>query len=335
MAQHDSSYHLLFSHPELVEDLLRHFIPEDWVAQLDFSRMERVNAKLHAEGLDQRDGDLIYRIQYRDGSGEIYLYLLLEFQSRPDKWMALRTLVYVGLLYQQLIKEKRLTESNQLPPVFPLVLYNGDSPWHSPEDLQSLIALPANTPLWQWQPQMRYYLLDESRYPEGKTGSLAGTLFRIENSNDIKALRDSIQALEQQIPETEPSLRRAFAVWIYYVLAPHKGLQLDKREVQDLTEVREMLATRVKQWEQDLIARQQQFDKQIAEQKRIAEQVAEQKRQEGRLDGEATLLRKMLELKFGALPEWAEQRFAQADASLLEQWAMQLLNAASLEDVFK
>ncbi|HEY5603943.1 MAG TPA: Rpn family recombination-promoting nuclease/putative transposase, partial [Gammaproteobacteria bacterium] len=142
MTQHDSGYHLLFSHPELVEDLLRNFVPEDWVDQLDFSNMERVNAKFHAEGLDQRDGDVIYRIHYREGDGEIYLYLLLEFQSSPDKWMALRTLVYVGLLYQQLIKEGQLDDNKQLPPVFPLVLYNGDQPWRPALDLQSLMALP-------------------------------------------------------------------------------------------------------------------------------------------------------------------------------------------------
>ena len=109
MAKHDSGYHLLFSHPELVEDLMRNFVPEDWVKQLDFSRMERINAKFHAKGLEQRDGDLIYRIHYKShsfgGDGEVYLYLLMEFQSRPDKWMALRVLVYVGLLYQQLLRE--------------------------------------------------------------------------------------------------------------------------------------------------------------------------------------------------------------------------------------
>ena len=96
--EHDSSYHLLFSDPHLVEDLLRHFVPESWVAQLDFSTMKRVNAKLHAENLARRDGDMIYRLRLQDGT-PVYLYLLLEFQSTPDPWMPLRLLVYVGLLY--------------------------------------------------------------------------------------------------------------------------------------------------------------------------------------------------------------------------------------------
>jgi hypothetical protein len=49
----------------------------------------------------------------------------MEFQSQPDPWMAMRMLVYVGLLYQELIKSKHFTDRGKLPPVFPLVLYNG------------------------------------------------------------------------------------------------------------------------------------------------------------------------------------------------------------------
>ena len=302
--------------------MLRNFVPEDWVDQLDFSNMERVNAKFHAEGLDQRDSDVIYRIQYQNGEGEIYLYLLLEFQSTPDKWMAVRTLVYVGLLYQQLIKEGQLDDNKQLPPVFPLVLYNGDPSWQAAQDLHSLIALPANSPLRKYQPQICYYLLDENRYPEGKAGSMTGALFRIENSKDIKELRDNLQILEQQIPLTEASLRRAMAVWIYYVVAPHKGLQLDKRDVQDLTEVREMLATRIKQWEKEFI-------------EKGLEKGREEGLEKGRKEGKASMLNKALMLKFGIIPEWAEQKIAHADAALIEQWFVNLLVANNLDDVFK
>ncbi|MCI0506159.1 MAG: Rpn family recombination-promoting nuclease/putative transposase [Gammaproteobacteria bacterium] len=318
MANHDSGYHLLFAHPELVEDLVRNFVPEDWVDQLDFSRMERVNAKFHTEGLQQRDSDIIYRIHYKEGDGEIYLYLLLEFQSTPDKWMALRTLVYVGLLYQHLAKEGRLEGDKQLPPVFPLVLYNGDTPWHCAPDLRSLIALPPNSPLRKYQPQIGYYLLDESHYPDGKEGSITGALFRIENIRDINDLNDGLRLLEQQIPKTNASLKRALLTWISYVVAPHKGLKLDKRDVQNLTEVREMLSTRIKQWEQ-----------------KIAEKGREEGLEKGRLLGEAKTLKKMLVLKFGGLPEWAEQRIAQADAATLDRWVERLLAANSLEDVFK
>jgi hypothetical protein len=40
---HDHSYKLLFSHAEMVADLLRGFVREDWVKQLDFSTLEKVS----------------------------------------------------------------------------------------------------------------------------------------------------------------------------------------------------------------------------------------------------------------------------------------------------
>src|SRR5690606_14125819 len=43
MDNHDSAYRLLFSHPEMVRDLLLGFIPGDWVHELDMSTLEKVN----------------------------------------------------------------------------------------------------------------------------------------------------------------------------------------------------------------------------------------------------------------------------------------------------
>jgi len=59
-----------------------------------------------------------------------------------------------------LIKEKQITAETGLPPVFPLVLYNGDTPWPSAQRLDELIRLPKGSPLWAWQPQLSYHLLE-------------------------------------------------------------------------------------------------------------------------------------------------------------------------------
>ena len=70
--------------------------------------------------------------------------------------MALRATVYVGLLWQHIVKEKQLAQDGRLPPVFPVVHYNGDPAWVMPVSLDALIGLPAESPLWRWQPRMRY-----------------------------------------------------------------------------------------------------------------------------------------------------------------------------------
>ena len=133
MPASDSLYHRLFSHPLMVEQLIRGFVPEDVAAGLDFTRMERVNAKFHARDGRRREGDLIWRVPTLSGE-VVHIYLMLEFQSRSDWWMAIRVMVYVGLLWQHLIRELKLPPGSPLPPVLPVVLYNGEAPWNAPLD---------------------------------------------------------------------------------------------------------------------------------------------------------------------------------------------------------
>ena len=122
---HDGAYKLLFSHPLMVRELLEGFVREDWGRRLDFATLERVNGHYVDDRLRQRPDDIVWRARMADGGGWLYLYLLLEFQSRSDRWMALRLMNYVGLLWQDLVRSKRLAAGNRLPPVFPLVIYNG------------------------------------------------------------------------------------------------------------------------------------------------------------------------------------------------------------------
>ena len=59
---HDSGYKLLFSHAQVVEDLLRGFVGEDWVEDLDFSTLEKVGGSYVTDDLRDREDDLIWRV---------------------------------------------------------------------------------------------------------------------------------------------------------------------------------------------------------------------------------------------------------------------------------
>ena len=53
---------------------------------------------------------------------------------------------------------------------------------------------------------------------------------------------------------------------------------------------------------------------------------------EGKVEGERTVLRRLLSRKFGELPESVRDRLERASAEELERWSEQLLNASSLEE---
>lgn len=56
--------------------------------------------------------------------------------------------------------------------------------------------------------------------------------------------------------------------------------------------------------------------------------------QKGMRQGESAILTKLLERRFGPLPQWARERIEQADLIELEAIGLRLLDAARLEDVF-
>ena len=121
---HDPAYKQFFSNPEMVESLLRDFVSVDFIADLDFSTLERCSGSYVTDDLRERHDDIVWRVGWKKGSW-CYVALLLEFQSTPDHWMALRTLSYTTLLLLDLVKTENVREKEGLPPVFPIVVYNG------------------------------------------------------------------------------------------------------------------------------------------------------------------------------------------------------------------
>jgi len=182
--EHDHAYKLHFSYPELVADRLRELVREPWVEALDITTVDRVSASFVSADLRSRESDIIWRV--RTAEGWLYVYLLIELQSTVDRYRTVRLLVYVGLLYQDLIARGEGLSAGRLPPVVPIVLYNGERPWTAARELAELIAPgPAGGGLERYRPQLRYLLLDEGRYSEAELASLESLLaavFRLEGS---------------------------------------------------------------------------------------------------------------------------------------------------------
>ena len=55
--------------------------------------------------------------------------------------------------------------------------------------------------------------------------------------------------------------------------------------------------------------------------------------QTGRLEGESRLLRKMIQVKFGAIPTWADDLIRSAESKQIDLWVESLMTADSLESL--
>lgn len=320
---HDKSYRLLFSFPRMVEDLIRLFVGGKWLHRLDFSTLEKVSERDVSPELVRREKDLLWRVKIRPGAksaktgGWFYVFLHFEFQSEPAPFMALRVLTYRALLWEDLIRQKALTASGKLPPILSVVLYNGDRPWTGPTSLGELIEpwpdAPAGTD------PLSYRLIDERQLAEADlvAGSPVTGLFQLERSHDFAELADVARKLRGDLEgDDNQQLRDALDTFLA-VKIRRLHPDLDPQPTIGFTDMPSMLDARIDQW--------------IEEWKHEGR---EEGRDAGLLEGQARLLSRQLELKFGPLPARIARQLEAAEDHQLLAWGERLLTADRLDDVF-
>jgi predicted transposase/invertase (TIGR01784 family) len=319
--EHDGSYKQIFSHPEMVESLIRDFVPEKWVRGLDFSTLENTNKSFSTDDIRSRHDDCIWRVKWNDSW--VYVYLLIEFQSTVDPWMAVRVMVYTGLLYQDLIKSKVIGNKDKLPPVFPIVLYNGCNRWTAKQEISDLIA-PMPPSLARYKPSQRYFFLDEgnvSKEKLSKNKGLSSLLIRLEQAEGPEELQCAVKGLIERLKGREYlSLRRAFTVWIRRVLLARVVPDEPIPEVDDLQEVDTMLAERVTQWTEKWMM--------AGEEKGI-----EKGKIEGKIENAQQMLLKTLMMKFGTVNPLTANRITSIHSQAsLDKLFERAFNCASMEE---
>jgi hypothetical protein len=309
MAEHDASYKLLFSRPCMVEDLLRGFVRARWIDELDFTSLEKLSGNCVSDDLRERESDLIWRVRWTRKKAWLYVYL------PPDPFMPIRLLTYVGLLYQDLLRQGQLTPSGKLPPVLPLVLYNGARRWNAPANVADLIDnMPED--LQPYCPRLSYFLLDEGALAEHdlpNVKNLVTALIRLERSHPYK-MNGQIRKLREWLPGPEHSgLRQDFATWIKRVLLREGFPEAIISELNDLREIEGMLAETLREWREGL---------------------KQEGREQGHREGEAAVVCRLLTRRFGTLSPEVRTRVMQATPEDLEHWSDRLLDAVTLDEVF-
>jgi hypothetical protein len=124
--------------------------------------------------------------------------------------MPLRLMHYVACFYSHLLKTGTTTPVKRLPPVFPLVLYNGLKRWQVPHDIRQIIKPQLPDFLSAFQPSLRYYLIDEGAYTDEQLqarNTSVSSVFAIEkassNKNKMQQAVDRIVQIIRQEPNKE------------------------------------------------------------------------------------------------------------------------------------
>ena len=217
----DIGYQRLFSQPRMVRDLLRGFLPEEWLGWLDLVTLERRDGGTPPDRPgDRPDSTLIWRLRWQGGSD--WVYLLLKAQGEVDPFMALRLELDRSLLYRALLRRRRVA---RLPAVLPVVLYRGETPWAAPLDARELF-LPLLPALQRHVPSTRYLLLDAANAPlpaNAGEENLVALLCELERSRTAEAVDPLLERLAALLASAgTESLRQAWSIFLGCSFLPRR-----------------------------------------------------------------------------------------------------------------
>ena len=333
----DRSTLWLLEDPLNLRDLLRIHRPE-LTEHLDFTQAQRINRSFIPADLQKEEADLIFRVPFLFPSVEgetplaVWIYLLLEQQTRPDPTMTLRLLSYMLELWE--LQKREWDDQNvppaerRLTPVVPFVFYVGRRSWNTPLSFQAMFDVPPG--FERFIPSWETLFLNLRKTPPETLTSFVNAMgwalrtLKSEQASSARfeqALKDAMAGMEGLTEEQKGQWKRVgiFLWQLTQYRRPPKDRAL-------LTLLREL-------------ARQSKFfeKEEVEAMYTIADEMRDEGIAQGRQEGRQISLRAVLEqilvTKFGALPDAIQQTIAAADLDTLNDWVVAAAIAKTLAEV--
>lgn len=120
---------IMLSFVVVFADLLRGFVKQPWLKHVDLSTIKPLKTEHTSDKGVTRLNDMVWKLRKRNGE-PLYVVVMMEIQSKVERFMAARMNMYVGLLYDMLVRSGQI-KGSKLPHVVPLVLYGGERKWNA------------------------------------------------------------------------------------------------------------------------------------------------------------------------------------------------------------
>ena len=242
--EYDSAYKYLFSNKRIFHQFITRFVDEDFSKKINLDDIEMVDKSFVSDEFVKRESDIIYRV--KTDKRDVYIYVLVEFQSTVDKTIPVRMLLYILQMYDQLYRSSR---KGKLPAIFPVLLYNGSKEWTVPYNVQDLIedTIPA-----RFKPSFEYYPVIENRIPDRVLKRIKGTVSAIiylEKQKSEKSLNKAVDTVLELVKGESPEQLRMFTVWLNRMFKDAYS-EREFERISELTEVKSMLTQIAEQIEE-------------------------------------------------------------------------------------
>jgi len=294
--------------PLAVAEFLKEYFPEI-ATKIDPGSLRPTDGTLISSDLQEKRTDLIYHATFEEKPG--YLYLLLEHQSSPDAMMPLRLMEYFLQIIRRDLSLQKKKKKKIFPIVYPCIIYNGKKPYPYTTSFCEMFADPQLVAKIITNP---FRLIDLTKIPDEELAKspfigFMHMLLKHAAERDVVALIRQLSSIIKFL-ETANQLDLLEA-GVYYLVATNPSDASFNNIFHEF---------------------QQHINPPTQEHVMT---IAERLIQEGRQEGELTLLLRLLKRRFGieAIEPYLK-KIHQANCDQLARWGENLMDAARVEDVF-
>jgi predicted transposase YdaD len=173
---HDMMVRAVLSDLAEATSFLQTHLPQEVSQALSWSTLKLLEGSFVDEHLRESEADVLYEVQHVSGEASVWVYILLEHQSTPDRWMRFRLLKYCCRIWDLSFRE--YPDQRELPAIVPLVFYQGERRWSYSSEFADLFAESVRD--WPGVPRFSHGLIDQSGLqPDEVQGELKTQLMQL------------------------------------------------------------------------------------------------------------------------------------------------------------
>ncbi|MFO8032775.1 MAG: Rpn family recombination-promoting nuclease/putative transposase [Desulfohalobiaceae bacterium] len=142
---HESLFLKVFKDKENTKHFLQQHLAQDLLEHADWDSMYLENVSYLDDEMRKHFSDLVFSV--RMGQQEFSaakVYLLFEHKSSPESLVGLQVLRYMALQWKEMYDQGQIA-GGKLPPIIPIVIYQGRGSWKARASFQELVELPSET----------------------------------------------------------------------------------------------------------------------------------------------------------------------------------------------